>query len=163
MLTNYNIRIALNGLLENIIEVEEELDLGYCVARRSTKNDNLVIITKSSHRRPQSCQQLRKYALWNRGNSETPEEYSGSKQVLWPLWRYGYYGYSIRSNKSNPKRALAYDLVANAFIKAMFDPGEEIDVNSKSLPEEDMICHVGDYRLLYDHLAKEWRVWRKKN
>ena len=157
----------LNLLAYNRVGTDSTLELGsYTV--HSSQDKSYVVVKKSSKRLPRS---LGKYAGWVDWDVWLRDKYSHTSIIKELVM--GYTGIilepraftvgSTHDENSLPDR-LAYvnaSVVSQVLLQCLFNPLEKINLRDKPLPSEDLHCRIGMYRLVYDHLAQEWRLWMK--
>jgi hypothetical protein len=157
-------RSYLDGLLfyltKNIDSDSEQLLGSYVVSSKEGKN--YVTIKKSKSRLPRSVRGYINWVDWDITLQEGGVATRYTRVTRFILQPY-HTAYTLPHNVA-PRQGLSTYFkcgLSQALLQSLFGLGQTVDLKSKPLPTEDLRCRVGNYILLYDHLAKEWRIWKK--
>jgi len=134
------------------VGLDDEKLLGTYVAV-SQDDKEYVTVKRSSSRIPRTPRGYIEWVDWDIPREGSP----AASRYLWqPLYRYGSDSPTKLKKGLNTFHKCG---VSQALLQSLFGIGEPVDLNSKPLPTADLRCRLGNYILLYDHLAEEWRVW----
>lgn len=157
-------RNYLDGLLfyltRHIGSDNEQLLGSYVVSSKEGKN--YVTIKKSKSRLPRSVRSYINWVDWDivlREGGVATKYTRVTRFILQPhqgSYTSSHYGGLRHGISTYFKCGLS-----QALLQSLFGLGQTVDLKSKPLPTDDLRCRVGNYTLLYDHLAKEWRIWKK--
>ena len=153
-------RLYLDSLLHSISQragTDSEVDLGYYILR-SSEDRSYVTIKKTAARIPRSADKFMRSAEWDVKIENRQVESTHMRHLYWHYLT-GKAGYQLSSYPVY--RNLHLCSLSHALLQSLFGPGDKVDFTRKLLPTNDLSCRLGNYMLLYDHLAEEWRVWKK--
>ena len=157
--SNPAIRDYLDSLLDFLTSysgTDSEKLLGY-YSLYSKEGKSYVTLKRSSAKIPRTLDKFIEWVEWDvPKNAATVAQVGYIKHLFWhfsgtryPWLRRPYY------------HKLHLCSLSHALLQALFGPGYKVDLSSKLLPTDDLRCRLGKYTLLYDHLAEEWRIWKK--
>ena len=155
----------LNLLVHSRVGTDTELVLGsYTVS--SSQGENHVVVKRSNKRLPRS---FGKYAGWVTWDVRLRDKYSGPHNIKELVMDYTgtileqrLFTYNLYHNENSTSDRLAFvnaSVFSQVLLQCLFNPLGKLDLLSKPLPVEDLHCRIGEYRLVYDHLDQEWRLW----
>ena len=119
----------------------------------SQEGKEYVTVKRSSSRIPRTPRGYIEWVDW-----DIPREGGlGPSRYFWQS-RYTYGSYSPTKLQKGINTFHKCG-VSQALLQSLFGIGEPVDLSCKPLPTSDLRCRLGNYILLYDHLAEEWRIW----
>ena len=158
-------RRYLDGVLHHItrnIGKEHEQHLGYYTVYCSP-DCGWATIKKSSGRIPRKMSSLMSWANWDveidvESKTIVKNEYSVhvTQGIEKPRWM------SPPSGLRSSLPLLFTGLSSHILLQSLLADPRDIDLTKTPLPREDLHCRVGKFKMTYDHLAEEWRVWLTK-
>ena len=165
------LRDYLNHTLAYIISSRRGTDtvekLGYYTVT-SNEGSNYVTVKRTPGRIPSNPGQFSSWVDWD---VQTRASYTGDKiqqELELVFLRHvveWYFCGPLRYKKEDTHSALllsTLSVLSQIMLQGLFDPLGDLNLEGKPLPAEDLRCRVGNYHMLYDHLAEEWRLWMSK-